>query len=140
MFKHQEALCDHMSIKVSVLVSAPPPTFTKLLLQPQLLLVLQVLHLLAAVLAVLPAAVLYASAAGGSDPEAGQPAGLSRLQLHGAGQFLPAAVEGLAGIREDQLEDFQLVHRRQNHDGTGAGADSGTGGTGTELVTSDDNK
>ena len=99
-------------IKLCVLL-----TFAEHLLQPQLLLILHVLHLLAAGLAVLSAAVLHAGAAGGGDPEAGHPAGLSRLQPHGAGQLLPAAVEEPAGVREEKLEEPELVDRSQNHDG-----------------------
>lgn len=89
------------------------------LLQPQLLLILQVLHLLTAALPLLPTAVVHAGAAGGGHPEGGHPAWLHRLQLHGAGQFVPAAVEGPARIREEQLEHFQFVSRGQNHGGNG---------------------
>lgn len=98
-----------------------PGTFAEQLLQPQLLLVLQVLHLLAAALAVLPPAVFHASAAGGGDSETGHFAGLRRLQLHGAGHFVPAAVEGPARVGEEQLEDSELVTRGLDHDdGVGA--------------------
>lgn len=91
------------------------------LLQPQLLLILQVLHLLDAALAVLPPAVLHAGAAGGGDSEASHFAGLRHLQQHGAGHFVPAAVEGPSRVGEEQLEDSELVARGQNHDdGNGA--------------------
>lgn len=115
------------SVNISLCEVFLVPTFSEHLLQPQLFLVLQVFHLLAVVFAVLPTAVVHAGAAGGGDREAGHLAGLLRLQVHAAGQFLPAAVEGPGGIRENQQEDFEFVGRKQNHDDAGAE-------TGTEIL------
>lgn len=103
------------------------PACAQLLLQPQRLLEPQVLHLLAAAPAVLPAAVLHMGAAGGCHPEPGHPAGTlqRRLQLHRAGQLVAAAVEGAARVREAQLEG-ETGGRGQDH-----GAAGGAGGAGS---------
>lgn len=106
------------------------PAWAQFLLEPQLFLEPQVLHLLAAAPAVLPTAVLHMGAAGSGHTEPGDPAVRlqRRLQLNRAGQLVAATVEGATRVREAQLEQAESGGRGEDH---GAGSAGDRGGTRT---------
>lgn len=82
--------------------------------QPQRLLVPQVLGLLAAPL--LPLGVLHLGAAQRQQLHRGHTRRLAHLHLHTARHGVAAAVEALARLREDDLEALHLLGHG-NHDG-----------------------